>query len=147
MRISESGRTRFEPGNNRIIVIRNSGPTVFSRELTRQEEKILDVDRLELDDLREELQDVGDLFENRPTIMNYRAFREAMGRFAKKAISVAYRLEKKPSNRPTWAHEIIMVIDRAADELLNLVMQDQHDRIRIASKMASIKGMIVRISI
>ncbi len=146
MQISGSARAGFGPPSNRVIVIRNEAASIFSRELIRQEEKALDIDRLELEELKEELQDVGDIFEKHPDLINYRAFREAMGRFVRKATAVAYRLEKKPGARLSWTHEIIVIIDRAADELLHFVMQGQRNRLDLAAKMASIKGMIVRIS-
>ncbi len=145
MRISRNTQTNFRPQSNRVIVIRNEATSVFSRELMKQEEKILDIDKLELEELKDVLQDVGDIFEEHPTIMNYRAFREAIGKFARKAMSVAYRLEKKQGKRLSWTHEIVTIIDRAADELLHLVMQGQQNRLDIACKLASIKGMIVQI--
>ncbi len=147
MQISGSTRANPRPQSNRVIVIRNEAASIFSRELLRQEEKVLDIDRLELDELKEELRDVGDIFENQPTLINYRAFREAMGKFVRKAMAVAYRLEKMPGRRPSWTHEIIVIIDRAADELLRLVMQGEQNRLNIAAKIASIKGMIVQISV
>ncbi|HEX9022726.1 MAG TPA: DUF327 family protein [Geobacteraceae bacterium] len=147
MQISVSTRANLRPQSNRVIVIRNEATSIFSRELARQEEKLLDIDRLELEELKDELQDVGEIFENHPTLINYRAFREAMGRFVRKAMAVAYRLEKRPGSRPSWTHEIIVIIDRAADELLRLVMQGEENRLSIAARIASIKGMIVQISV
>jgi len=147
MQIIGSSPVKFRPQSNRIIVIRSEASSIFSRELNKQEEKVLDIDKLELEDLREELEDVGEHFESQPTITNYRAFRESISKFAKKATSVAYRLEKKTGNRPSWTHELVMIIDKAADELYHLVMQGQQNRIRIASKIAGIKGMIVQISV
>jgi uncharacterized protein YaaR (DUF327 family) len=147
MQIIGSSPAKFRPQSNRVIVIRSEASSIFSRELNKQEEKVLDIDKLELEELREELEDVGEYFENQPTITNYRAFRESIGKFAKKATSVAYRLEKKMDNRPSWTHEIVMIIDKAADELYHLVMQGQQNRISIARKIAGIKGMIVQISV
>ncbi len=146
MRISVSTPATFQHRSNRVIVIRNDVPSLFSRELTRQEEKVLDLDQLELEELKEQLEDAGVIFENQPTIVNFRIFREVIGRFVKKALSVAYRVEKKQGKRPSWTHEIVVVIDKAADELLNLVMQGQKDRITLAGRIANIKGMIVQIS-
>ncbi len=138
---------RGRNSNNRVIVIRNGAPpSLFSRELTRQEERFLENDKEELEELKDELLDVGDVFESAPTLANFRIFREMVGRFARKATAIAYRLDKKPGGRLAWPMEIVTIIDRAADELYHLVMQGQQGRVRIAGRMANIKGMIVQIS-
>jgi uncharacterized protein YaaR (DUF327 family) len=147
MQIIGSSSARFRPQSNRVIVIRSEASSIFARELNRQEDKIVDIDKLELEDLREELEDVGENLENQPTLSNYRAFRDLIGKFAKKATAVAYRLEKKTGKRSSWTIEIVTIIDKAADELYHLVMQGQMNHIRIASKIAGIKGMIVQISV
>jgi uncharacterized protein len=146
MQITGTGSTKIRSQNNRVIVIRNEAPSLFARELTRKEEKILDIDRLELEDLKEELQDIGDFFEKEPTLANFRVFRELIGRFARKATSLAYRVEKIKSHSPNRILEIVSVIDKSADELYHLVMGGQQDRFCIASRIANINGMIVRIS-
>jgi uncharacterized protein YaaR (DUF327 family) len=146
MRIAGAGGARISPRNNRVIVIRNDAPSLFSRELARKEEKILDLDRMELEDLRDELQGMGENFEKEPNIANFRVFRELIGRFARKATSLAYRVEKMKSNGPDRILEIVAIIDRSADELYHLVMEGQRDRFFIASRIANINGMIVSLS-
>ena len=146
MQIIGSSPTKFRPQSNRVIVIRSEASSIFSRELNIQEEKIVDIDKLELEDLREELQDVGDCFEKEPTLVNFRIFRELLGKFAKKATALAYRIEKMPIGRSNQTLEIVAIIDRKADEIYHLVMQGQRDRLWIAGRMASINGMIVQIS-
>lgn len=147
MQITSTSLTKFRPQNNRVIVIRSEAACIFSKELNKQEEKILDIDKLELEDLKEELQDVGDDFEREPTLANFRIFRELIGKFAKKATSLAYRIEKKAIYRSSRALEIVAIIDRAADELYHLVMEGQQNRIRIAGRIANINGMIIQISV
>ena len=145
MQISGVRSTKIRPQSNRVIIIRNDAPSLFSRELTRKEEKILDVDKLELEDLKEELQDMGACFENEPTLVNFRIFREMIGRFARKATSLAYRIEKVNDRRGSIL-EIVSIIDRNADALYHLVMQGQQKRFCIASRIASINGMIIKVS-
>jgi uncharacterized protein len=147
MQITTTGLTKIRPQSNRVIVIRNEAASIFSRVLNREEEKFLDFDKLELEDLKEELQDVGDDFEKEPTLANFRVFRDLIGKFAKKATSIAYRIEKKPACRPGRTLEIVAIIDRAADELYHLVMEGQQNRIRIAGRIANINGMIIQISV
>lgn len=146
MQISGLGSTRIRPRNDRVIVVRNNVPSQFSRVLARKEEKILDLDRLELEDIREELQDMGDSFEKEPTLANFRVFRELIARFARKATSLAYRIDKITSNGPNRILEVVSIIDKNADELYHMVMEGQRDRICIAGRIANINGMIVRIT-
>ena len=145
MQITGARSTKIRPQSNRVIVIRNDAPSLFARELTRKEEKILDVDRLELEDLKEELQYMGESFEKEPTLANFRIFREMIGRFARKATSLAYRIEKVKNGCGSIL-EIVSIIDRSADELYHLVMQGQQSRFCIASRVANINGMIVKVS-
>jgi len=146
MQLIGSSPAKFRPQNNRVIVIRSEASSIFSRELNRQEEKVLDIDKLEMEELKEELQDMGDCFEKEPTPANFRIFRELLGKFAKKAISLAYRIEKIPAGRSNRTLEIVAIIDRKADELYHIVLQGQRDRLWIAGRMANINGMIVQIS-
>jgi len=146
MQITGARSTKIRPQSNRVIVIRNAAPSLFSIELTRKTEKILDVDMLDLEDLKEDLQDMGDSFEKEPTIANFRIFREMIGRFARKATSLAYRLEKVKNSRSGSILEIVSIIDRNANEIYHLVMQGQQSRFCIASKIANINGMIIKVS-
>lgn len=146
MQVAGLGSNGIRPRNNRVIVIRNDAPSLFSRELARKEEKLLDIDRLELDDLREELQDVGESFEKEPTLANFRVFRDLIGRFARKATSLAYRVDKLKLAGPNRILEIVSVIDKRADEIYHLVMEGERDRFSLAGKIANINGMIVRIT-
>jgi len=145
MQITGARSTKIRPQSNRVIVIRNDAPSLFARELTRKADKILDVDRLELEDLKEELQDMGECFENEPTLGNFRIFRAMIGRFARKATSLAYRIEKVNDRRGSIL-ELVSIIDRNADALYHLVMQGQQNRFSIASRIADINGMIIKVS-
>jgi uncharacterized protein len=147
MQITGTRSTKFRPQSNRVIVIRNDAPSLFARELARKEETILDVDRFELEDLKEELQEIGESFEKEPTIANFRVFREMIGRFARKATSLAYRIEKVKNIHSGSILEIVSIIDRSADELYHLVMQGQQSRFFIASRIANINGMIIKVSV
>jgi uncharacterized protein YaaR (DUF327 family) len=146
MQITGARSTGIRPQNNRVIVIRNSSSSPFSRELAKKEEAILDLDKLELEEIKDELQDMGTSFEEEPSLANFRIFRELIGRFARKALSLAYRLERLKGDRPGSIHEIVSIIDRNADELYRLVMDEQRDRLCLAARIAKINGMIVRIT-
>jgi uncharacterized protein YaaR (DUF327 family) len=146
MQITGARSTGIRPQNSRVIIVRNASPSPFSRELAKKEETIRDLDRWELEEIKEELQDMGASFEKEPSLANFRVFRELIGRFAKKAVSLAYRIERLKGDRPGCIHEIIAIIDRNADELYRLVMDEQRDRLCLARRIANINGMIVRIT-
>lgn len=130
---------------NRVIVIRNETSSLFARELVRQEEVLFDFDHQQLGILKEKLDRAGDNLEREPSFSNYCAFRDLIGKFAKTATSIAYRVEKRNDRCGQTSHEVVSIINREADALYHLVMQRQQDRISIASKIASIKGMIIEL--
>jgi uncharacterized protein YaaR (DUF327 family) len=146
MQITGTGSAKIRARNDRVIVIRNDAPSLFSKELARKEEAIVDLDRLELEDLRDELNDAGECFEAEPNLANFRLFREMIGRFARKATSLAYRVDKFRGSRNNSILEFISIIDRSADELYRHVMEGERGRVSLASRIADINGMIVRIS-
>jgi hypothetical protein len=146
MQITGARSTGIRPQNGRVIIVRNSSPSPFSRELAKKEEIIRDLDALELEDIKEELLDMGASFEKEPTLANFRIFRELIGKFARKALSLAYRIERLKGARHGCIHEIVSVIDRNADEIYRLVMDEQRDRLCLAGRIANINGMIVRIT-
>ncbi len=131
---------------SRGIVPRKSASPIFSGELNRQEEKLLDNERRALEALKERLFDAGEKLERDPTIANLSAFRDLIGAFAKKATSMAYRIETLKGDYGSRPLDIVTVIDKEVDELYHLVMQGQRARIRIAAKISSIKGLIVKLS-
>jgi len=127
------------------IVTRNNSSSIFSSELGRQEEILLDNDRQMLADIKERLFDTGEKLEKDPTVANFSAFCELIGKFAKKATSMAYRIDTLTGNMGTRPLDVVTIIDKEVDELYHLVMQGQRCRIQIAAKILSIKGLIVKL--
>lgn len=116
---------------------------MFDKELSihehADESKTADVD-----ELRREIDRLGDKLEEEPTLPNFSNFRDALSRLAKKINSEAYRLDKfggTPQN-PRY-YEIITVIDREADRLYELIMQEQKNRLAITARVIGIKGLVV----
>ncbi len=143
IRSDKSSAIRYK--DSRGIAPRKGVSSIFTGELTRQEEKIQDNDRQELESLREKLFDAGDNLEKEPTMANLAAFRDLIGKFARKATSMAYKMETFTSEYGGRPLDIITVIDKEVDELYHLVMQGQQSRIKIAAKISSIKGLIVKL--
>ncbi|WP_243370531.1 YaaR family protein [Geotalea sp. SG265] len=96
----------------------------------------------QLQELKEEIDLAGDSLEQEPTIVNFKRFRSLISAFAKKVTSEAYRLEiaGSPGQR---CHEVVTVIDREADALYHLIMQEQKNHIKITAQIMKIKGLVV----
>lgn len=96
----------------------------------------------QLQELKEEIDRAGDSLEKEPTIVNFKLFRDLISAFARKVSSEAYRLEIQgsPGQR---CHEIITIIDREADALYHLIMQEQKNHIKITAQIMKIKGLVV----
>ena len=145
MKIRSDKPSSIRCNDSRGIVPRKGASSIFSGELNRQEGKILNDDRQALDDLRDKLFNAGEKLEKDPTIANLSEFCELIGKFAKKATSMAYRIDTVKSEFGGRPLDIISVIDKEVDELYHLVMQGQKCRIQIAAKISSIKGLIVKL--
>lgn len=122
----------------------NSLFSIFSSELkTREQQEQSGFDQT-IDGLRKELDSVGKMLEQDPTIQNFKHFRELLSRIVKQVSGEAYRLEKiggSPSN-PRY-YEIITVIDKEADKLYELIVKEQKDRMAITASVIGIKGLVV----
>ena len=97
----------------------------------------------ELQRLKEEVDKAGEALEQEPTIVNFKAFRAAIGTMAKKVSSEAYRIEVVGGGLSGRSHEVMTVIDKEADLLYHLVMREQKDHIRIVAQIVKIKGLVV----
>jgi len=98
----------------------------------------------EIEQLRKEIEQAGDMLDKEPNLGNFRKFRDLLSRLAKQISDKAYQLEKiggTPQN-PRY-FEIIRVINTEADRLYNLVIQDQRDNMAITAKVIGIKGLVV----
>lgn len=98
----------------------------------------------EIGDLKQRIDEAGDLLDREPTIANFRIFRELLGDLTRAVTGMAYRLEKiggTPAD-PRYL-EAVTVIDRQADQLYRLVMHEQQDRMRITSKIMELKGLVI----
>lgn len=97
----------------------------------------------ELQRLKEEIDKAGEVLEQEPTIVNFKAFRELIATMARKVSAEAYRMELVGGGFTGRTHEVITVIDKEADLLYHLVMREQKDHIRITAQIIKIKGLVV----
>jgi uncharacterized protein YaaR (DUF327 family) len=97
----------------------------------------------ELQRLKEDIDQAGDVLEKEPTIANFKIFRELIAAMARKVSSEAYKIEMLSGGFTGRTHEVITVIDKEADLLYHLVMREQKDHIRITAQIIKIKGLVV----
>jgi uncharacterized protein YaaR (DUF327 family) len=117
--------------------------SLFSTKLKTQQVAIANYDN-DMDQLRSELDSIGQTLEQEPTIQNFKKFREQLSKLVKQVSNEAYRLEKvggTPTN-PRY-YEIITVIDKEADKLYELLVKEQKDRMAITASVIGIKGLVV----
>ncbi len=117
--------------------------SLFSSELKSKKVE-MEVYEYDINELKNQIDQAGKMVENEPTLPNFKKFRETLSKLAKKISSEAYRLEKiggTPMN-PRY-YEIITVIDREADNLYQLVIKEQKDRMAITNSVIGIKGLVI----
>ncbi|NJD38196.1 MAG: DUF327 family protein [Geobacter sp.] len=117
--------------------------SLFAGELKAREQEQAGHDQ-SITGLREELDTLGKLLEQDPTIQNFKRFRELLSRIVKQVSNEAYRLEKiggTPTN-PRY-YEIVTVIDKEADKLYELIVREQKDRMAITASVIGIKGLVI----
>lgn len=145
MKIGNEKPSTIKGRDKRSIVSRNNSSSIFTGELNRQEVKLLDNDRQAMEELKERLFESGEKLERDASMANFSAFCEMIGKFAKKATSMAYRIDTVTGNNGSRPLDVVTIIDKEVDELYHLVMQGQRCRIQIAAKILSIKGLIVKL--
>lgn len=117
--------------------------SIFSSELETRKIEIESYDK-DINDLRDEIDTAGQQLEKEPTLANFTKFRDMLSRLAKRVSGEAYRLEKigGTAMNPRY-YEIITVIDKEADKLYQLVINEQKDRMAITAAVIGIKGLVV----
>ena len=144
MRIRDAASTPGigQQGNNPLPVKAGAG-SLFAAELTNRRTDIASYEQ-EVENLRLEIEMVGDRLAQEPTLPNFKRFRELLSQLAKRISSEAYRLEKiggTPQNPRSF--EIITVINAEADKLYNLIVQANRDSMAITAMVIGIKGLVV----
>jgi uncharacterized protein YaaR (DUF327 family) len=75
---------------------------------------------------------------------NLEVFRALLSNLVGKVIKGGFQVDSVgPGWHPADRHQVIRQIDAEAEELLNLVMDEQKDRVSIARRLFNIKGLVV----
>ena len=131
-----------QQGKN-VPVLKTGAGSLFATELTNRQIDTASYEQ-EVENLRYEIEMVGDRLTDEPTLPNFRRFRELLSQLAKRISNEAYRLDKiggTPQNPRTF--EIITVINAEADKLYNLIIKANRDSMAITAKVIGIKGLVV----
>lgn len=145
MRVSDLRRKNLDNRSSRAPVEKGGGlvRTLFSRRLTHEEEQIDQLPQ-QLQAFKESIDQAGDLLDQEPTIANFRAFRDLVAGMTKRVLEMAYRIEKVGGTAidPRY-HEMVALIDREADSLYRLMLQQQKNHLAITKKIMEIKGLVI----
>lgn len=149
MRISDrlSSRDVDKKGKQESLARSDVAGSPFVRALARNRTEF-DTHEQELQNLKDELDKVGNELEREPTIANFRTFRDLIGRITKTVTTHAYRLQRVGGTTLNpRCFEIITVIDREADNLYRLIMTENKDRLAITNKILELKGLVIDLKI
>ena len=139
--------SRYLPAKSRT----RNNQVFFEKILLRAEDRqepiksaklLSDYENVDLEEITAELEEAGDNLGIDPTLDNFNCFKDSIGKFAKKATSIAYCMDKILS---TWQRPLVVtrVIDEGVDYLYHNTMYGQQLNIQIASEVDDIRGMIL----
>lgn len=98
----------------------------------------------ELHQLQDLLGQAGDELERNPTLGNLEVFRALLANILGKVVKGGFQVESVgPGWHPADRHQVVRRINEEAEELLQLVMTEQKDRVSIARRLVNIKGLVV----
>ena len=119
-----------------------TGKNLFALEM-KQQTRTISYEH-EVDDLRKDIEQVGEELEKEPHLGNFKKFRDLLSKLVTRISNEAYRLEKTggTAQNPRY-YEIISVINTEADRLYELIVNEQRDRMAITAKVIGIKGLVV----
>ncbi len=98
----------------------------------------------ELSQLQDLINEAGDKLERNPTIGNLEVFRALLANLVGKVVKGGFQVESVgPGWHPADRHQVVRRIDEEAENLMQLVMSEQKDRVAIARNLVSIKGLVI----
>lgn len=122
-----------------------SGRKSFTEHLIQQVDEVNRVSlNEELGALRGALDNAGDALERNPSLGNLEVYKALLSNLIAKTTQGAYKVQGVGSGwSPTEKHHVIKLIDEEAAELLQLILNEHKDRMKIAAKLVQIKGLVV----
>ena len=142
IRTSRHLPAKSRPRNSRVTFEKTLPRESTPREPLNTAKIIFDTENIDLGEITAQLEEAGDNLGLDPTLDNFNSFKDSIGKFARKATSIAYCMDKILSS---WQRPLVVtrVIDEGADYLYHNTMYGQQLNIRIASEVGDIRGMIL----
>jgi len=98
----------------------------------------------ELGKLQELIGKAGDQLESNPTLGNLEVFRALLANLVSKVVKAGFQVDSVgPGWHPADRHQVVRRIDEESENLIQLVMSEQKDRVAIARSLVSIKGLVI----
>lgn len=147
MRISDKSKSA-EIGEDKLRQAESTtalSGSVFTGELQRKEMELAGNGlKQELQALRQAIEKTGARLEKHPSIENLEIFRNLLGSLLQKVTSNAYQVITSDNYWDVYKrNQVVMTIDREAEELFDLVMGEQRSRVEIVKKIIRIQGLVV----
>lgn len=94
--------------------------------------------------LRKLVDSAGEELERNPTLGNYHLYRALLGDIVKRVVRGSLEVKNVGTGlNPSDRHQIISHIDQEAEQLLELVISEQKNRLKITASIDTIKGLVI----
>lgn len=107
-------------------------------------ENDIDEYRMEVEELKRQIDEAGDALDKEPNMSNFKKFRALLTAITKKVTTEALRVEQVFGTQLNpQCYEMVRIVDQKADELYQLVLSEHKDRIKITSAIMELRGLVV----
>lgn len=126
-------------------IAQTSKPSAFAQhlELNTKSDSVDDI-KESIGVLRKLVDSAGEELERNPTLGNYHLYRAVLGDIVKRVVQGSLEIKNVGSSlNPNDRHQIIRHIDEEAEQLLELVISEQKNRLKITASIDTIKGLVI----
>lgn len=108
-----------------------------------EEEKEIRKYSYELDELKRQIYDAGNMLERSANIKEFQRFRDLIGSLVDKVVKDGYRVRNLTMG--TKSYNVIATINKELSDLQKEIMEAQKDHIAIANKVMRLKGLVLNL--
>lgn len=108
-----------------------------------EEEKEIKKYSYELDELKKQIYEAGNMLEKSSNIKEFQKFRDLIRALVEKVIKDAYRVRNLNMNRKTY--NVVSKINEELDFLYRDIIKNQKDHIAIANRVMRLKGLVLNL--
>lgn len=144
MRVEE--RRNREVNLNGILIDSSAKVSVASSPFASmlEEEKEIRKYSYELDELKKQIYDAGNMLERSANIKEFQRFRDLIGSLVDKVIKDAYRVRNLPPMN-NKVYNVVAKINEELEALYKEIIAAQKDHIAIANKVMRLKGLVLNL--